>query len=178
MKNSVVLILALSTVIALMGCGPELMKPDLADIPENYSPEQASSDGCVVYENSSTVYGQELWDSFLSRVSIGQMAQVRLCFWSDTAPGLSALAVPKTPEMCVEDLKYDGDFYTVSVFKNGEEQSNSYQYLFRFDGGRYTRYILTNDSHTEWKNEWASPVSSETEEIIDYELVYISENRK
>lgn len=178
MKNSVVLILALSTVIALMGCGAGIVKTDLQDIPEGYTLEQAEADGCVVYENSGTVYGQEIWDGFLHSVDAGKAAQVRLCFWSDNAPGLSAAAYPDGPEVCVMDLEYDGEFYAVSVFKDGEKLESSYQYLFRFDGGRYTRYILTNDSHTQWKDEWSAPVSSETGEIVDYELVYISENAK
>lgn len=178
MKNSVVLVLALCTVIALMGCGASMARTDLADIPEGYSLEQAVSDGCVVYENSSAVYGQENWDSFLSRVDGGEAARVRLCFWSDSALGASALAFPEGPEVSVMDLEYDGEFYTVSVFKDGEEQESSYQYIFRFDGGRYTRYILTNDRHTQWEDGWSAPVSSDTGEIIDYELVYISENKK
>lgn len=178
MKNSVVLILALSTVIALMGCGADMAKVDLADIPEDYSLEQAVSDGCVVYENSSTVYGQEQWDGFLNRVDGGEAAQVRLYFWSDPAPGLSAIAHPEGPEVCVMDLEYDGEFYTVSFFRDGEKLGSSYQYIFRFDGGRYTRYILTNDRHTQWEDGWSAPVSSDTGEIIDYELVYISENKK
>ena len=52
--------------------------PELEDIIENYTPEQAMADGCVVVDGGNVLYGMDIWADFFNKTHGGVPAKVRV----------------------------------------------------------------------------------------------------
>ena len=98
--------------------------PPLADTRENYSPEQAAADGCVVIESSTLLAGEKLWIDFVNTSAAGQPAAVRIY-------------QAYTDSYVVKELRYNGEKYLLAYYDHdgdtGKEflHQEKYQYLIR-----------------------------------------------
>ncbi len=52
--------------------------PALEDMIENYTPEQAMADGCVVVDGGNLLYGMDIWADFFNKTHGGVPAKVRV----------------------------------------------------------------------------------------------------
>lgn len=189
---------ALLCLLLLTGCGRKTVP--LADLPEDYSVEDAKQDGCVVSEDGDVTCGQEVWAEFYETVSKGKAASVRLCSWftlEGALEGLSPYAdedylasLEETyPVLCMEDLVFDGKAFTFTAYENGELWgTETYSYLRRFvldkepsplsHRSRYNldppiaRYILTDNSEATYEELFNSQLSAKLEDHIPFHLVY------
>lgn len=101
--------------------------PKLEDIRENYSPEQAKIDGCVVIDNSDLLFGEKAWVDFVNATAAGQEATVRI-YQSYSN---------QNDHYYVKELRYDGEKYLLRFYDRtgdtGEEflSQEEYRYLKR-----------------------------------------------
>lgn len=117
------------------------------DLPENYTPEQALADGCLVLQwtGSATenpeVSGMEYWDAFLSACEDGeQKAVLRVLYFQNGIYYYSDLTFSKGYY----------SLYTLNEFQNYENAIGSYQYIKRIEGvepntGNYVCYYILTD---------------------------------
>lgn len=163
---------------------PEGMLP-YAELPKEYSLEQAKQDGCVILENSDNTYGQESWDAFVEQSGRGEPAFVRLAVYytlgdpSHYSPEYYEEIKDEYPALYIQDLSYDGKQYRLYSFEGDQEYIREYKYLVRYfdiskngsiDVGTL-RYVLANEDTYTWKELERSMFSSETGPI-DFVPIY------
>ncbi len=74
--------------------------PALEDTVEGYTVEQAKADGCVVITSWRDIYGNDIWENFLSKVRGGEAATVRIYLYYSSSWS--------NHDHCVKELSYDG----------------------------------------------------------------------
>lgn len=118
--------------------------PDLADIPSNYTLEQAKSDGCVVLVGEELRYGKRSWFDFYSDASQGRKAIVRVYHTDNSG------------QYTLQELFFDGQRYELRYFdRNGNAPYvKTYSHLNRGTYGPvsgndifYEYFILTDGSY-------------------------------
>ena len=147
---------------------PDGMLP-YAELPKDYSFEQAKQDGCVVHKQYDLVSGQEVWDAFIEKTSRGEPAFVRLAFYTNGGS-----------DGFLQDLTYDGEHYLLYSFESGQEYTREYKYLVRyFDISKNgavnvgtLHYILIDENSYTWEELERSRYSSDWNNYIDFTLVY------
>lgn len=159
-----------------------------AEIPQEYSLENAKADGLVVYEDSNITSGQSAWDEFAKKSKKGTPCMVRLAFYytladpSQYAPELYEEIKDDYPQLFIQDLSFDGKMYTLFYAEEETEYIFKYKYLKRFeekpksDTAIYSeiiRYLLVNDSEVTWEQIFQGMLSSRFGDLIDHKTVYI-----
>lgn len=163
-----------------------------ANIPENYSLEDAKNDGLVVYEDFDITAGQSIWDSFIKKTKNGEPCTVRLMFYytldgQGITPAHEQYEEIKDnyPVFYIQDLIFDGKVYTLYSVEEDEEYTFKYKYLKWFreepvsDGATYSehiRYVLVNDDTVTWDQIWKGMISSQSGAWIDHKTVYSKYN--
>lgn len=156
----------------------------LEDIPDSYTLEDANEDGCVIFENGDITHGQERWDKFAASVP-NEKASVRLAYYYtldhyDDEEYYESVK-DEYPKLFVEDLSYDGEYYTLRWFEDGEELVHRYKYMLRFEGDaptehatyeRYVHYVLVNDNTVTWEQLQWGILSSYMGDYIPHHTVY------
>ena len=164
------------------------VETSLEKIPEDYSLEQAKSDGCVVHENSDITAGQEVWDGFVEKCEAGQKASVLLTSYhtidrESMSEELYEQEKDKYPVLYVHELCYDGNAYF--LFEKDDEDRNvirrsKYRYMKRYEGepnsesasySSYVYYVLVNEDVT-WEQIMHGMASSKWGDYIDFRWVY------
>jgi hypothetical protein len=158
-----------------------------AEIPEDYSLENAKADDVVVYEDSDISSGQSIWDKFLENTKKGTPCMVRLAFYytlgdpSRYAPELYEEIKCDYPQLYIQDLNFDGKTYTLFFTEDEKEYSCQYEYLIRFEEvptsntatySESIHYVLLNDSEVTWEQITHSMISSQFGDRIDHKTVY------
>ena len=155
-------LLILLAAALLSGCitktAIHLPSPPYADIPGDYSLDDAKRDLCVVFEDGDITSGQALWDGFAVRAGRGQPCAVRLAWYytlDESRVSLEYYAANKDnyPVMYIQDLSFDGKLFHLYWVEGGSEYTREYRYMKRFDGSMrqgalysgYVRYVLLND---------------------------------
>ena len=119
------------------GCGAmEKSMTPLAELPSDYSLEQAKADGCVVHEDGDVSAGQEVWEEFVSAAAAGKSAAVRLYDYytldpESCAPEYYEAEKYNYPLVFVNDLSFDGEKYTLRVLEDGREYVREYEHMLR-----------------------------------------------
>lgn len=85
--------------------------PKLKDTVENYTEEQAISDGCVVIDNSTLLAGEKEWVDFVNKSAGGNKGTVRI-YHAYSEQGDS---------YWVNELRYDGKKYMLSFYDKAED---------------------------------------------------------
>lgn len=197
MKRSLIAA-GLLCLLLLSGCGGKTVS--LEELPADYSVENAKKDGCVVREDGEVTSGREVWADFYEQVSKGEAASVRLCGWYTLEGALEDLSPyadkeylasleEEYPVLCLEDLVFDGETFTLTIFENGESfGTNTYSYLRRFEfdeelsplssRSRYridppiVRYVLTDNGEATYEELFSSLLSARLEDHIPFHPVY------
>jgi len=161
----------------------------LESLPEDYSLDQAKSDGCVVMEDGDVSSGKEVWWNFYQRVQSGIPAGVRYAtYFTLKDPSRYSSEYYETykntyPRLYVHDLSYDGEVFHVRWYEDGELIQRTYQYLLRFQGEAetewaqyesYVRYVLTNKVVSDWWEIMMSTYSSQMGVAIDHMSTYVN----
>ena len=192
MKKYIFLILIL---FALTSCNNIIPVADYmpyADIPDNYSLDDAKNDNCVVYENGSITSGQSFWDSFVGQTEKNTPSFVRLAFYYTIGdpdrydPAYYEEIKDDYPVLYIQDLKFDGSSYNLSWSEGEEKYSRTYKYLKKFTGEPssstaiffdYIYYVLLNDDTVNtWEQIERGIFSSSFGDFIDYQKVYSYRN--
>ena len=125
---------------------PATQLPELADLPENYSKEDAVADGVYVNVQGSEVYNQNAVDSFYRYAFAGLPTSMRTIEYITEGDPI------------ISDYSFDGKVYTVTTDTSrdkfaGEDSEKittaTYKYLVPFDHtrpqGALEAYYLSND---------------------------------
>lgn len=185
-------ILCIVLLLTLTACGakPTPQTP-LETADGDYTLEQAKAERCVVFEDSVIAAGQDVWDAFVKSAQDGKKASVRFVNYytldeTRCSPEYYESAKDDYPKPFTEDLSYDGEAYTLRYYDEGEEYTETYQYLKRFDEYPYTNtpayrmviYMLLNDETVTYSDFMRSIASSDSRTprvegaIVYYTLVY------
>lgn len=153
-------LICLLAAAVLAGCGEkpaETAGLPLAELPEDYTAEQAGADGCVVTEDLRITAGAEVWDKFYEAVQAGTPATVRLANYYDG--GASA---DGRPSHYVSDLTFDGERFTIGGACGGVDDApweESFACLLCFPDEpappsatyrKSTPYVLVDDETLTW----------------------------
>lgn len=166
--------------LALAGCGEkpaETAGLPLAELPEDYTAEQAGADGCVVTEDLRTTAGAEVWDKFYEAVQAGTPATVRLANYYDG--GASA---DGRPSHYVSDLTFDGERFTIGGAYGGADDNGPWEQTFSCllcfpdepapPSATYwksTPYVLTDNETLTWGEIYMGWLSSSS---LDHRRAY------
>ena len=160
---------------------------ELEKLPADYSLNDATEDGCVIFENGDITSGDKFWDSFVEQTKAGKEAFVRYCNYytiddpAGYAPEYYEQIKEEYPKMYVNDLTYDGKVYVVRWFEENEEIVKEFKYMMKYTDepesstATYeycTRYVLTNDNTVSWKDISYGMYSSYSSAFIDHLTVY------
>nr|MBQ6241857.1 hypothetical protein [Lachnospiraceae bacterium] len=139
---------------------PAPVRRPLAELRENYTPEQAERDDCVVLDGNDLLHGQLLWNEFLQQTRAGEPAVIRVYQgW-------------RTPEndYTLFELEYTGAEYALSFYdRTGDTHewflsTGRYRYLKEETFTLYENtdlvYMLTDDMTAEYEEYIARMVSS------------------
>lgn len=147
----------------------------LEDLPQNYTPEQAAADNCVVLMDGDVQANPEVWNAFVSDASRGPASvRVMICV-SYTAPENNAI------QFSVCDLTYNGTSYSLCWYENGQQIVKNYRYLRYFSGlaespnvsyNEYKRYVLTDNGTATYEELWQSLLSSQSGAAFDFFEIY------
>ncbi|WP_066714572.1 hypothetical protein [Clostridium sp. Marseille-P299] len=181
------LVMFFAFILILTACSKNTERVSLDAIPDDYSLEDAKSDGCVVYEDGDITYGQSFWDDFIRATEKGKSATIRLAFYY-------TLGNPSTyskeyyeqikddyPMLYIKDLSYDGEKYKIEGFEDGQMITNEYKYMMKYEGqpnnasalfSDYTYYVLVNDNSVTWDDIEHGMFSSQFGDAIDHYVVY------
>ena len=132
-KSVLVLIAALLCCLCLASCSkaPNLQEYiGMSRITEDYTPNDAARDGCVVFEDEKLTAGAETWDIFLKKTILEESALIRLIRFQNGKlfsavdlqyNGVHYLAskLDGSETLAYDDLKH----YTV---KNGDQEIDAY----------------------------------------------------
>lgn len=186
MKKHLAFVLLLALTLASCATSVKTEYVALEKLSAAYTREDAIEDNCVVLDNGDVAYGQARWDEFASAVPNGK-ASVRLAFYyelgdpSRYGEEYYESVKDEYPKLFVEDLSYDGEYYTLRRFEDGEEIVYRYKYMLRFEGDaeteyatydRYVRYVLVNDSTVTWEDIQHGIFSSQMGDYIAHHTVY------
>jgi hypothetical protein len=196
MKKLYLFILMFILLTACMGCTRKAMDNaplpryvPYAEIPDDYSLEDAKKDGCVVFENLSLTSGEEHWQNFIAKTQKGEAARIRLVNYYS----LEARKEQVTPEhyeeikdqypvLYVTDLSYDGRRYSTYSVIEGKEYQETWPYLNHYTGearpgaafSRYDCYILVKDKDVTYEALERALLSSHTKDFIAHDRIYIN----
>ncbi len=184
MKKRFFLVILLA--LALGSCATNIKTEytALKKLPAAYTREDAIEDGCVVFDNGDIAYGQARWDQFAASVPDGK-ASVRLAYYYtlenyDDEEYYESVK-DEYPKLFVQDLEYDGEYYMLRWFEDGEEIIQKYKYMLRFEGDAetpyasydsYVRYVLVNDNTVTWEELQHGIFSSQMGDYIAHHTVY------
>lgn len=159
----------------------------LADLPSDYSPEQAAADGCVVAYNSEIVAGQEQWDAFRASAEAKEPARVRIFYQYDLMDPIFydeayyASVKDEYPKCYVMDLIFDGQSFLWQEMYGDQLREERYLYLLERDDAyrfgvdgvpAYVHFTLTDDDTlTQKQIDW-SMVSSNSNDFIRHRSVF------
>jgi len=159
-----------------------------AEIPGNYSLEDAKNDNLVVFEDGSITSGQAVWDTFIEITEQGKSNTVRLAFYytlegQGITPAHEQYEEIKDdyPHLFIQDLSFDGKIYTLYSIEDEKEHTSKYKYLKRFDEtspratatySQAIRYVLVNDKEVTWEQIIHGMLSSRFGDWIDHKTVY------
>ena len=167
---------ALLCLLLLTACGGQREEPvPLEDLPEDYSLEQAKSDGCVVIEDDDLTSGQDIWNAFVKASESGKAASVRLCQQytlgdpSRYDPEYYESIKDDYPLLFFKDVSYDGEQFTSVYCEDGTRYEESYSLLRRFEEPVRSKpaeyaarvsYVLTDDAEAAYQQLQAPLYSS------------------
>jgi len=158
-----------------------------ADIPSDYTLENAKDDQLVVFENGNITSGQDIWDVFLQEIEQGKQCMVRLAFYytldnQNIDPDYYEEIKDDYPHLFIQDLSFDGQIYTHYSVEDGKEYAFQYKYLKKFhetppaystvEYSETIRYVLINDNEVTWEQIFRGMVSSAMGQYIDHKTVY------
>ena len=159
-----------------------------AEIPEDYSLENAKNDNLVVFEDGDITSGQEAWDKFMEIIEQGKSYAVRLAFYhtldgQGITPAHEQYEELKNdyPHLSIQDLVFNRRIYTLYYVEDGKEYRFNYKYLKRFvetspketiPYREIIRYVLVNDKEVTWKQIGSGMLSSRFGAWIDHQTVY------
>ena len=159
-----------------------------AEIPEDYSLENAKNDNLVIFEDGDITSGQAVWDEFMENTEQGKSYAVRLAFYytldgQGITPAHEQYEEIKSdyPALFIQDLTFNRKTYTLYSVENGKEYTFKYKYLKRFVEAspkeavpyRETiRYVLVNDKEATWEQIISGMLSSRFGAWIDHKTVY------
>jgi hypothetical protein len=104
---------------------------DFDKLPDNYTLEDAKTDGCVVFEGSFLTSGEKEWDNFIEITQNSQSAKIRIVNQSEY----------DNSDLYMRDLLFDGTtYYTVN--KNGA--IGQFKYLNHYPSETSDKYVLVN----------------------------------
>ena len=149
------------------------------EIPQDYSLEDAKSDGLVVHEDYDITAGEAVWDIFLAEAERGNPCKVRLMFYY-TLEGQSITPEHEQyeeiknnyPGFHIQDLSFDGSRYTLYWVEEEQEYIHEYEHLKRFEDVSAIRYVLVNDNTATWEQIVNGMVRSRFGDWIDFYTVY------
>jgi hypothetical protein len=162
-----------------------------AEIPGNYSLENAKSDNLVVFEDGDITSGQAVWDEFIKITERRKSYAVRLAFYytldgQGITPAHEQYEEIKDdyPQLFIQDLTFDGRIYILYSVEDGKEYRFKYKYLKKFfevflretvPYRETIRYVLVNDKEVTWEQIVHGMFSSRFGDWIDHKLVYIKD---
>ena len=157
-----------------------------AEIPKDYTLENAKDDGLVVFEDGSITMGQSIWDDFVVSTENREPNAVRLAFYytldnQNISPEHYAEIKDDYPVLYIQDLSFNGSEYTLYSVEGTEEYTFNYKYLKRFEEtsppatALYSKriwYALVNDSEVTGEQIQWGMLSSQSGDYIDHKTVY------
>jgi len=184
MRRYAALVIILTLVLGSCAANIKTEYVALEKLPDAYTYEDAIEDGCVVFDNGDITHGQARWDEFASAVP-NEKSSVRLAYYYtlehyDDEEYYESVK-DEYPKLFVEDLSYDGEYYTLRWFEDDEEIVHKYKYMLRFEGDaetpyatydRYVRYVLVNDNTLTWEDITYGMYSSYMGDYIPHHTVY------
>ena len=129
-----------------------------ANLPANYTKEQAVKDGCYVVFDSNKVAGAQGWADFQAQVNGGHEASLRLVRFSGT-------------DVYYIDLFYDGASYHAFDSTSPDLLDRKFSYCMDLTGKMYGTdhaghlVVLTNDKNLTFKKYLHAITSSDTATI-------------
>ncbi|NLN49701.1 MAG: hypothetical protein GX154_11580 [Clostridiales bacterium] len=186
MKKKAVLILPLLCVFFLFGCDKAVnngMLPSFsfdgsdnytgfADLPANYTIEEAEADGYYVTEGVKAVANIDVWDSFMKKTMGNKNASIRMVsFFKENTDG-----------PYIKDLFYMDELYYCFDSSAEDQVKHPYQYLLTLEGkfGNPLKdsviIILTDDNTMTFDIVIQSALSSDLsfkKSISPYKLIMI-----
>jgi hypothetical protein len=172
--------------LLLTSCSEVKLEPSLRDLPENYTLDQAKTDGCIVFEELDITNGQEHWDAFLSSVENKKSCAVRLYFYDTLNPDLYTEEhytelMKDYPKVEIYDLSYHRKKFTLTKIVDGELIEEEYAYLLKSEDepllpsvSGYSKrivYFLSDTPDITWMQAVASS-NPNTPEEYHYARVY------
>ena len=153
--------------------------------------QNAKDAGCVVMENGTATFGQEVWQSFVQTTERGESSQVQVAHYhtldETESTGEYYEAVKEDyPILYLLNLEFDGENYTLHWTEEDTEYVRTYCYLMHYHGGDPDEefingaediYVLTNDNTVTWTDIVRGMLSSQSGDAIDHYVVY-RENEK
>jgi len=158
-----------------------------AELPPDYTLENAKDDHLVVFENGNITSGQDIWDAFLQEIEQGKQCMVRLAFYysldnQNIDPDYYEKIKDDYPHLFIQDLSFDGQVYTLYSVEDGKEYAFQYKYLKKFyetspvystaEYSEAIRYVLINDNEVTWEQIIKGMLSSRMGQQIDHKTVY------
>ena len=132
---------------------------------EGYSAADAEEDGCIVFEDSKLISGEDIWNDFMITVERKQPCCIRI-----------AQYYSEENNLCLTDLSYNISSFEVST---NEGLSKEYRYLNHYktdsensDDSMIDRYVLTNQKDVKYDEIELSMKSSFLGDAIDHYVVY------
>ncbi|MBQ3489410.1 MAG: hypothetical protein IJA86_02345 [Clostridia bacterium] len=148
----------LCIVLAILSARTKI-NPPINKLPDDYSLEDAKSDGYVIYENQDISQGQEKWDKFLKTSQAGKPCAVRLVFSE------------KNAKLKIYDLSYNGKEYTLKFMEKDKLVSETYLYLLKSEEippiasissiEKRIIYFLADDPNLTWKQAYQSTMNEQ-----------------
>jgi len=137
----------------------------LAELPENYSGEQAMIDGCFVAADSAARENKDLFHKFVQDSWQGSPGFIRIVDWH----------YGDTSYYMAYDLVFDGSMYTLTWYQDGQLRSREFPYIRYFFGENddmsYEHYVLIHDEMID-RNIWGDMLSSHESIYIDHMTVF------
>ncbi len=144
----------------------------LKELTEEYTPEQAAADGCLVNESFVITAGEDQWNWFRFKAVLRIPASIRICTYYNTGDPVFtditfdgrefALHHPDHPADYARYLKYSK---ATHPYRNGFEGQNAYYLSTAPDGNWYDYMYSTISASGDMPDyvvytlfsEWASP---------------------
>lgn len=176
-----------AALLLVFGRGQAEVKTPLAELPADYTLEQAKQDGCITRENGQITQGRKRFDKFYRQVTEGKPDAVRLANYytlgdpSSYAPEYYATIKDAPPLLFIQDLSFDGEKFTLQYREDGELKSRQYLYLMKYEEPAESprasyqasvRYVLVNDGTLTWPQLWHAQYSSWLEDRIDHAVIH------
>jgi len=173
------------TVFKLVSIIPDYIP--YAQIPADYTLEDAIADGLIVHKDLDIKFGQDIWDDFLKLTQSGTPCMVRIAYyhtlgnpWNYSREYYEEIK-DDYPLLFIEDLTFDGEIYTLFSIEEGEEYAYEYKYLKQFEEAPTSKsaiyshlfmYVLVNDNDITWEEIQRGMVSSQFGDFIPHSVVY------